>query len=335
LIFKRNDYTQVEDDNPVFRPLQTLAPWAIFMGDARDTLDSSPMLTSRKRMAFRTGAVTLALAAVVFATDHEHSVADRSAPRGFREYPGIEYNDFPLPADWNIPSEFVFARLMYPPFQGQGGFGFGGFTARDWTEGRSIWTQDYPRADRHFLRAIHRLSRIDARSAEQPVNLDDGEDVYNWPWLYAVQTGQWDLTDQQAARLRDYLLRGGFLMVDDFWGPNQWRTFSASMSRVFPEYLPLDLANTSPIFHTVYDLDSRYQVPGARYLESGLMEKCQNCPAQWRGVVDKSGRILVGITFDSDLGDSWEFADDPRYDERFSALGMRIGVNYIIYAMTH
>jgi len=255
--------------------------------------------------------------------------------RTFREYPGIEYNDFPVPPDYQHPSEFIFARLMYPPFTGQGGFGFGGFTVNSWQEGRSIWTQDYPRADRHFLRALRRLTRIDARSVEQPVNLDDDDDVYNFPFLYAVQVGQWDLTDQQAAKLRDFILRGGFFMGDDFWGPTQWKTFEASMSRVFPDLIPLDLPDSSPIFHAVYDLQNRYQVPGARYLETGSYEKCQGCPAQWRAISDAKGRILVALTVDSDIGDSWEFADDPRYEERFSALGIRIGVNYIMYAMTH
>ncbi len=255
--------------------------------------------------------------------------------RTFREYPGIEYNDFPVPPDYQHPAEFMFARLMYPPYTGQGGFGFGGFTVNSWQEGRSIWTQDYPRADRHFLRALRRLTRIDARSVEQPVNLDDDDDVYNFPFLYAVQVGQWDLTDAQAAKLRDFILRGGFFMGDDFWGPSQWKTFEASMSRVFPDLIPLDLPDSSPIFNTVYDLQNRYQVPGARYLETGSYEKCQGCPAQWRAISDAKGRILVALTVDSDVGDSWEFADDPRYDERFSALGIRIGVNYIMYSMTH
>jgi len=255
--------------------------------------------------------------------------------RTFREYPGIEYNDFPVPPDYQQPAEFMFARLMYPPYTGQGGFGFGGFTSDSWQEGRSIWTQDYPRADRHFLRALRRLTRIDARSVEQPVNLDDDDDVYNFPFLYAVQVGQWDLTDAQAVKLRDFILRGGFLMVDDFWGPTQWQTFEASMSRVFPDLIPLDLNNDSPIFHSVYDLQNRYQVPGARYLETGSYEKCQGCPAQWRAISDAKGRILVAMTVNSDVGDSWEFADDPRYEERFSALGIRIGVNYIMYSMTH
>ena len=80
------------------------------------------------------------------------------------------------------------------------------------------------------------------RSVEQPVNLDDGDDVDNWPWLYAVQVGHWRLTDQQAKALREYLLRGGFFMVDDFWGEDQWANFMESMRRVFPDREVVDLA---------------------------------------------------------------------------------------------
>ena len=257
--------------------------------------------------------------------------------RPFREYPGIEYNDFALPPDWRQNAEWTFARLMYPPYTGRRNLGFGGFYRfrGDWSHGNSIWTQDYPRADRHFLLALRRLSRIDARPVEQPVNLDDDDDVFNWPWLYAVQVGQWQLTDRQAAKLREYLLRGGFFMGDDFWGSAQWEVFEESMKRVLPESTAVDLDNSSPIFHSVYDLDNRYQVPGARYLSTGVTEKCEDCPPYWRGIYDDKGRVIVALTMDSDLGDSWEWADDPRYEERFSALGIRIGVNYIIYAMTH
>ena len=134
----------------------------------------------------------------------------------FREYPGVEYRvgDIQLPPDWQEKTEWAFARLMYPPAPtarfDRSGSRRGG-TA--WKLGYSSWTQDYPRADRHFARAIRRLTRIHVRSAEQPVNLDDGDDVYNWPWLYAVQVGEWGLTDPQAKKLRDYLLRGGFFMI--------------------------------------------------------------------------------------------------------------------------
>src|SRR5258708_2203458 len=139
------------------------------------------------------------------------------AQRPFREYPGVEYNDFPLPPDFGEKTEWVFARLMYPsaPYARFARYG------SDWREGNTSWTQDYPRADRHFLLAMRRLTRLHARSVEQPVNLDEADDVFNWPWLYAVQTGEWKLTDGQAGKLREYLLRGGFFMCDDFWGERE------------------------------------------------------------------------------------------------------------------
>ena len=275
----------------------------------------------------RNFAILVAAAALVFA-------AGLGAwQRPFREYPGIEYNTFPLPPDYREKTEWAFARLMYPQAYG-GGRGFRNRNS-DWREGNSMWTQDYPRADRHFSQAIRRLTRLHVRSVEQPVNLDDGDDVYNWPWLYAVQTGQWGLTDAQALKLREYLLRGGFFMADDFWGESQWLVFLDSMQRVFPDRPIVDIPERDPILRTVYDLSDRYQVPGARYLQTGVTYKCDGCPARWRGIYDDKGRLLVAMSFNSDLGDSWEWADDPNYDEKFSALGIRIGINYIVYAMTH
>jgi len=254
--------------------------------------------------------------------------------RPFRQYPGIEYSTFALPPDWQEKTEWAFARLMYP--QGSGGYGGYGYSrGGDWREGNSMWTQDYPRADRHFVQAVRRLTRLHVRSVEQPVNLDDGDDVYNWPWLYAVQVGRWHLTDAQAQKLRDYLLRGGFFMADDFWGEQDWANFMESMTRVFPDRPVVELEGSNPIFHTIYDLDDRYQVPGARYIWSGVTWKCEGCPAHWRGIFDDKGRLMVALTPNSDIGDSWEWADDPHYLEKFSALGIRIGVNYIVYAMTH
>jgi hypothetical protein len=253
----------------------------------------------------------------------------------FREYPGVEYNNFPLPPDYQEATEWVFARLMYPSaptarFVRRYRMGGG-----DWTQGNTSWTQDYPRADRHFSEALRRLTRIHVRSVEQPVNLDDGDDVYNWPWLYAVQVGEWKLTDAQAKKLREYLLRGGFFMCDDFWGEAQWEVFTESMNRVFPDRPIVDIEDSDAIFHTVYDLEDRYQVPGARYIWSGQTAKCYGCEARWRGIYDDKGRLMVAMSFNSDVGDSWEWADDPNYLEKFSALGIRIGVNYVVYAMTH
>ena len=250
--------------------------------------------------------------------------------RPFREYPGVEYDGMPPPPDWQEKTEWAFARLMYPPGPNDG---YAGRFDGDWRQGLSLWTQAYPRADRHFSRALRRLTRIHVRSVEQPVNLDDGNEVYNWPWLYAVQVGEWGITDEQAKKLRDYLLRGGFFMADDFHGTLEWSVFQASMKKVFPDRPIVEIEDSDPIFHTVYDLDDRYQIPGAEHLEAG--HKFDGYQAHWRAIYDDKGRVMVAASFNSDVGDSWEWADDPKYPERFSALGIRIGVNYVVYAMTH
>lgn len=252
--------------------------------------------------------------------------------RPFREYPGFEYENFPLPPDYQEKTEWVFARLMYPPFGGGWGWRRSG---GDWTQGVSNWTIDYPRSDRHFSQALRRLTRVHGRSVEQPVNLDDGDDVYNWPWLYGVEVGHWNLSDHQAKTLREYLLRGGFFMCDDFHGTREWEVFIHSMNRVFPDRPIVEIENSDQIFHTLYDLDDRYQVPGAQFLRSGRLYEYDGYTPHWRGIYDDKGRLMVAICFDMDLGDSWEWADEPRYPEKFSALGIRIGINYVIYAMTH
>jgi hypothetical protein len=254
-----------------------------------------------------------------------------AAQKPWREYPGLEYEGYPIPPDYQEKAEWAFARLMYPPVSPwRGGFNFAG----DWRKGGTNWTMDYPRSDRHLSAALRRLTRIHVRSVEQPLNLDDG-DVYDWPWLYGVEVGHWNLTDDQARTMREYLLRGGFFMCDDFHGTDEWDVFVASMEKVFPDRPIVEIANGDPIFHTVYDLDDRYQVPGAQYLDTGkTFEKDGRVP-HWRAIYDDHGRIMVAMCFNMDLGDSWEHADNPRYPQRFSALGIRIGIDYLIYAFTH
>jgi len=258
--------------------------------------------------------------------------------RPFRQFPGAEYYNMPLPADWNDKTEFVFARLMYP----WNGWGF--HYGSDWTQGSSNWTIDYPRSDRHLSTALARLTRISVRSVEQPINLDTDDDVFNYPWLYAVETGHWELTPEQITKFREFLLRGGFFMCDDFHGSDEWQVFLETMQKVFPERSIVEIGNKDQIFHGVFDLDDRYQVPGAQFIRSrSVCEKCATSyppgiggdVAHWRGIYDDHGRVMVAMCHNMDLGDSWEHADDPVYPEKYSALGMRIGINYIVYSMTH
>jgi Domain of unknown function (DUF4159) len=258
--------------------------------------------------------------------------------RPFRVYPSMEpYDTVPIPNDFDEKAEWIFGRLMYPQHPEAR---FGRYSSRyggvfDWREGYTSWTQDYPRADRHFSQALRRLTRVNARSVEQPVNLDYPEDVYHWPWLCAGEMGDWKLTDSQAKTLREYLLRGGFLMLDDFWGTPEWARFEESMRRVFPDRPIVEIEDANQIFHTVYDLDERYQVPGQWALRRGSTYRNDGAVPHWLGIFDDKGRIMVAMSFNSDVGDSWEWADDPQYPEKYSALGIRLGVNYVIYAMTH
>ena len=261
------------------------------------------------------------------------------AQRPWREYPAFEYNDFPIPPDYQEKTEWAFARLMYPNANfGYGGYGFRGRFGGDWREGgRGIfWTMDYPRSDRHFSQALRRLTRVHARSVEEPINLDEGFQ-YNWPWLYGVEVGHWNLSDAQAKSMREFLDRGGFFMCDDFHGDQEWDVFLASMRRVFPDKQIVDLGKEEQIFHIIYDLDDKYQVPGAIFLRTGLTyEKGPSGrPEHWRGIYDDHGRLMVAICHNMDLGDSWEHADNPEYPQEYSALGLRIGINYVVYAMTH
>lgn len=246
----------------------------------------------------------------------------------------MEYRNFERPADWQEKTEWAFARLMFAG----GGPNIDGYYPRfqgDYRLGLSLWTQDFPRADRHFSAALRRLTRVHVRSVEQVVNLDEG-DTYDWPWLYAVQVGEWGLSDQQASELREYLLRGGFFVADDCHGASELEVFTERMKKVFPERPIVEIQDADAIFHTVYDLDERFQVPGMAHVSEG----CKNCGdggvgAHWRGIYDDKGRIMVAFSYNSDLGDAWEWADDAQYPAKPAQLAIRIGVNYVVYAMTH
>lgn len=276
-------------------------------------------------MRIRTALIGIGCAAVFLGT-----VSAFQKP--FKEYSGTEYfqGEIPLPPGWKDKTDFAFARLMFP------GGPLDGYYPRfqgDYHRGLSLWTQDYPRADRHFLEAVRRLTRVNARSVEQVVDIEDGDDVYNWPWLYAVQAGEWGLTQNQGRLLREYIDRGGFFMADDFHGPDEWGEFEKRIKFAFPDRPIVDIPDNDPIFHTVYDLDDRYRIVGQGHLREG--SKNGGVVPRWVGIYDAKGHIVVAGCFNSDVGDSWEYADDPRYPEKFSALGIRIGVNYILYALTH
>jgi hypothetical protein len=255
------------------------------------------------------------------------------AQRPFREYPAMESMDSAaaLPPDYQNKAELVLGRLMYPS-GGRGGRGGGG----NWANGGTNWTVDYPRGDRTFSVAIRRLTRIDVRSVEQPVNPDDGDDIFYYPYLHAGMPTSWVFTDAQAAKIREHLLRGGFLTVDSFFGTQEWEGFERGMRQIFPDREIVELADDDAVFNAGFAVGEKYQVGNFRsMLRNGSTYRADGSTPHWRAVRDDQGRVMVAINFNNDLGDSWQLADDPRYPEKFSYLGIRLGINYVIYAMTH
>jgi hypothetical protein len=219
-------------------------------------------------------------------------------------------------------SEFYFTRLAYD----SAGYGRRGF--------RGAWTTDFPEAEIHLLQGLSRLTRLTTAREGRIVSLDDDE-LMNYPWLYAVEVGNWYLDEPQAARLREYLDRGGFLMVDDFWGDYEWQVFQESLTRVFPDRPIVELPETHELLHVLYDLDQRIQIPGANAAYRGVTWEKGGTTPHWRGIFDDEGRLMVAINFNMDLGDAWEHADDPYYPQPMTALAYRFAVNYVIYSMTH
>jgi len=259
-------------------------------------------------------------------------------PMPFREYPSFEGDDAAaeLPADWQVPGELVVGRLMYPSASGGRGFFGGGY---DWHEGGTGWTDDYPRGDRDLIKMIRRNTRINVRAVEQPVSLDDGDDIYYWPFLVAGLAQSWNLSERQAATLREYLERGGFLFCDSFFNENNWDVYEESLKRVFPTRDIIDLKDEEVVFHVAFDLKgmTKVSIPhismafgGGRGGFGGM-----DGPPHWRGVFDDAGRLMVLIAHNNDVGDGWQWADDPRYPADEANRALRIGSNVAVYAMTH
>jgi hypothetical protein len=250
----------------------------------------------------------------------------------WREYPSIERGWYgrDAPADQD-PGGFVVGRLMFPQIRRGYMLGAG---PGDWRAGGTAWTVDYPEGDRTFARLLERLTTIDVRLVEQPVNLDDPIDAYYWPFMISGLVGAWDLTDEQAAKLREYLLRGGFLLCDSFYGTVEWEGFVEGMRRVFPDRPIIDLPDTHPIFHAVYDLTDRPQIPTWQHLPNGGYRN-DGAVARWRAIVDDDERVMVMITFNNDIADGWQRADEYDYPQEAANLAISLGVNFAVYALSH
>ena len=215
---------------------------------------------------------------------------------------------------------FFFTRAAYTDF---GGRRYG------------AWSTDFPKADRQFLIGIKHLTILDAFERENPVRLDDPE-LRRYPFLYAVEVGYMALTEPEVRGLRDYLLAGGFLVVDDFWGTYEWHNFETQMARVLPEFPIVEIPHDHPLLQAFYNVDEVLQVPNIRLGRRGgrTWERDGYEPAL-RGIFDERGRLVVVINWNTDLGDAWEWAEDPWYPIRFANFAYQLGVNMIMYGMSH
>jgi hypothetical protein len=222
--------------------------------------------------------------------------------------------------------EFYFTRAIYS----EGSRGFGGFRGRN-----GAWATDYPKADLQLLSVLNRLAReLDAFDNEHIIRLDD-PNLRLFPFIYAVEVGYMYLSDPEIKGLRDYLLAGGFLIVDDFWGDYQWQQFEANIRAVLPEYQIVDLPTTHELFRAYYEIEEIRQVPsinngcsGGSYSESGQGPSVH-------AIFNERGRLLVLISFNSDLGDAWEWMEQACYPLREATYAYQLIVNTIVYAMSH
>lgn len=199
------------------------------------------------------------------------------------------------------------------------------------------WYTDYPKGDQFLIEMLSRLIDLDIAPQARALPIHH-PDLFNYPMIYSGEAGQMQLSDSEAAVFREYLERGGFWMIDDFWGTREWQNFEREMKKVLPDHAIVDIPSNNQVFHTPFEIDWIIQVPYVGYAY------CQpECPTfeldgynpEARGVFDKRGRLVVFINHNTDLMDASEWADEPLYPQKYSTYAYKLFTNAVIYAMTH
>ena len=228
--------------------------------------------------------------------------------------------------------EFYFTRGRYSEGRGFGRGGYGRY--------RGSWATDFPKADQQFMVVLNRLIDIDNSPGENDIDLAD-PDIRRFPFLYILEVGDMFMSDEQVEGLRNYLLAGGFLVVDDIWGPYELANLERELGRVFPGRPLRELPLNHSVFNNVYDVSNVIQVPNVR---TGQMHGRYGTPTHEGygseiphvfGIDDDRGELMVMVNWNTDIGDAWEWAEDPYYPLKFSTYAFEIGVNMIVYAMSH
>jgi hypothetical protein len=225
--------------------------------------------------------------------------------------------------------EFTFVRTIYQsPMRGYGrrGYGYGGGT----------WTTDYPEADNNFIVGLREWAGTNLKIAPKPEALEILDDrIFDYPILYIVEPGFMELSNEQAARLREYIMRGGFIFLDDFWGEYEWQNVQDQFHKIVPEYEIKDLALSHPIFHAYLDVEEVVQVPNVYNAQRGITSEKGGIVPHYMGIENKNGRLVAFLARNCDLGDAWEWINDPAYPVKYGLPAYKVGINVVIYAMSH
>ena len=253
--------------------------------------------------------------------------------RGFGGRSAALYDRGNVP-EWSVDPAFKddvfsFARLRYSSYGGGGRWG-----------GRR-WSTDAPEADLNLLFRLQQMTSLKVNPNVTYIEITP-ENLANYPFVYLIEPGALEFKPDEVTALRAYLLNGGFLMVDDFWGDDEWENFHQQIKRVFPDRDFIDLPLEHPIFHSVFDLKEKPQMPSIdQFLSTGLTyEPYGRTGAEevhYRGFLDDKGRLVAIICHNTDLGDGWEReGEDATYFRRFSEkMAYPMMINILFYAMTH
>ncbi|MCY4552299.1 MAG: DUF4159 domain-containing protein [Candidatus Poribacteria bacterium] len=199
----------------------------------------------------------------------------------------------------------------------------------------SSWRVDWPASDRNFIWQLSKQTNISVAPREKIIKVGASE-LFEYPFAYMLEVGSLRLSTSEAENLREYLLRGGFIFIDDFHGEREWKWFYAEFKKIFPDREPIDIPMTHPIFHCFFEIDKLIQIPGLRSLFNGrTYERHDGYPAYCRGVYDDYGRLMMMINFNSDLGDAWEHAAEDYYPREYSNMALKMGINAVVYTLTH